>query len=51
MAGSDPQTGYHTVRVADTSGVHPKASITDDGLVSLTVSDATGIGRPGETGY
>lgn len=51
VAGSDPQTGDHTVRVADPSGVHSMASITDDGSVSLTVSGATGIGRPGETGY
>src|SRR5688572_5861053 len=48
LAGADPTTGHYKVSVADPSGVRSVASITEDGSMSLTVSRASGIGRPGE---
>lgn len=48
VAGPDPATGHHTVSVADPSGVRSVASVADDGSMSLNVSQASGIRRPGE---
>jgi hypothetical protein len=48
MDGPDPQTGEHTVKVADPSDVHSVVRRGGDGMLSITVRGATGIGRPGE---
>lgn len=48
IAGPDPQTGEEVIRVDDPSGVRSEARRSNDGGISLSVSGAAGIGRPGE---
>jgi hypothetical protein len=49
MDGPDPESGEHTIKVFDPSGVHSVVRRGADGLLSVSVRGATGIGRPGET--
>lgn len=48
VGGPDLQTGEHTLRVDDPSGIRSEARRLSDGLISLSVARAAGIGRPGE---
>jgi hypothetical protein len=48
LDGPDSQTGEHTVKVTDPSGVHSVVRRGQDGMLSITVSGGPSIGRPGE---
>jgi len=48
IEGPDAESGEHVLRVDDPSGVRSVARRSDEGRVSLQVTGAAGIGRPGE---